>query len=366
MGSGGGGSSNTTTQVQQLPEFEQQYAQQNQDIAASIASQPFPNYQGQMIAGFSPQQTQGMQQAQDSSTAYQPYFQQAQTDLQQAAQPWNAQTAQQYMSPYAQAALQPQVQALQLQMAQQQHASDASSTQAGAFGDARNGVQNSLNNFYGNQSLNGLEAQGMNTAYNTGLSAYQNQQQVLGNAGAAEMNLGNAATNTGLAGAQGNFNMGTQQQQLSQEQLSNSYQQFINQTLWPQQGLNIRMSALSNSPYDTAQYLTQPPTNASASNLGAFAGIAGGLQNLLGGSGGSSSAQAPIGGTALTSDIRLKKNLKFVGRTKKGIPVYEYNYIWDDETNWIGVMAQDVREIIPEAVHELSDGTLIVNYERVG
>lgn len=295
MGGGsGGGQSNTNTQVQQIPEFEQQFAQANQDIAASIASQPYPTYQGQTIAGFSPQQTQGMQQVQDASTAYQPYLNKAEQYTQQATQPWDANTAAQYMSPYAQAALQPQIQALQNQFAQQQHQTDANATQAGAFGDARHGVQTSLNNFNDNQQLAGLEAQGMNTAYNTGLGAYQQQQQLLGNAGGQMANIGNQATTLGQQAGNANFQAGTQQQQLSQEQLTQSYQNFMNQYNQPLSNLNIRMSALSNSPYDVTQYQTQAPTNASASSLGAFSTIAG----LLGG-GGSGGSKAPIGGTPI-------------------------------------------------------------------
>lgn len=296
MGSSGGGSQNTTTQVEQLPAFEQQFAQQNQDIAASLASQPYPTYSGQLIAGMTPQQTQGMQQAQDASTAYQPYLNAGSAYTQAAAQPWDAQTAQQYMSPYAQAALQPQVQALQLQEGQQQQATNAQATQAGAYGDARQGVQTSLNNFYGNQALNNLEATGMNTAYNSGLGAYQQQQQILGNVGSSLANMGSQATTLGEAGAQANFNAGTQQQQLNQQQLTESYNNFLNQTNWGQNELGLRESALSNSPYNNTNYTSLAPSNATASNLGAFSSLAGAAQNLLGGSNGNSQV-APAGGT---------------------------------------------------------------------
>jgi len=361
-GSSGGGSQNTTTQVQQIPEFEQQFAQSNQDIAASLASQPYPTYQGQLIAGFNPQQTQGMQQTQNASTAYQPYLNAAAGYTQAAAQPWNAQTAQQYMSPYAQSALQPQIEALQQQEATQQNQTNAQATQAGAYGDARQGVQTGLNNFYGNQALNNIEATGMNQAYNTGLGAYQQQQQTLGNVGTALMNEGNAATNTGIAGAQANFQAGTQQQQLQQQQLSEAYQNFLNQTNWGQNELGLRESALSGSPFNNLNYTSLAPTNASANNISAFSSLAGAAQNLLSPSGNSSSA--PIGGTPISSDIRLKKNITRLGMTPKGIPLYSYNYLWDDELH-IGVLAQQIEEIIPEAVIINEHGFRSVNYRRV-
>lgn len=283
MSGGGGGGQNTTTQVQQIPEFEQQYAQQNQDIAASLASRPYPTYQGQMIAGFSPQQQMGMQQVQDASTAYQPGLQQAQNMVSNSAQQWSPQAAQQYMNPYAMAFLAPQLQQLAIQQGQQQLGIDRNATQAGAFGDARHGVAQGLQNFYGNLAQNDLVAQGMNHAYDTGLQAFQQgQQQQLG-AGTQMGQLAAANQTLGLAGGNANFSTGSQQQQLSQEQLTNAYQNFQNQTQWPITGLNLRMAALANSPFNMTQYTTQPPANASAANLGGIASLAGAAGNLFGG-----------------------------------------------------------------------------------
>jgi hypothetical protein len=41
------------------------------------------------------------------------------------------------------------------------------------------------------------------------------------------------------------------------------------------------------------------------------------------------------------SDERLKQNIKFLG-TREGINIYSYNYTWDQETKYIGVMAQEI------------------------
>lgn len=293
-GGGSGGGQNTTTQVQQIPAFEQQFAQANQNIAASIGSQPYPTYQGQLIAGFTPQQQQGMQMAGQAATSYQPDLGTGEAMTLGASNQWNPQTAMQYMSPYAQAALQPQVQALQLQQAQQQHAIDANATQAGAFGDARNGVATALNNFYGDQALSGLEAQGMNTAYNTGLGAFQNDQSRLLAAGNQLGQMGGQQQGLGETGAQSLFGAGSQAQQLTQTQLTEAYNNFLNQVNWPQNELNLRMSALSNSPYGNINYTTLAPNNSSAQNVGGFSALAG----LLGG-GSSGGKLAPVGGTTI-------------------------------------------------------------------
>lgn len=65
-------------------------------------------------------------------------------------------------------------------------------------------------------------------------------------------------------------------------------------------------------------------------------------------------------GMSLFSDERLKKNIRRVGQTDEGAPVYTYQYVWGGPT-MMGVMAQDV----PEAAEMDSSGFLRVNYDRV-
>jgi len=284
--------SQTVTQVQDIPAWAQTAGQQNYQLAESLASQPYPTYSGQLIAGFTPQQTQGMAMAGTAATAAQPDLSQAESYTNQAATPWSASAAQQYMSPYAQAVLAPQLQQANIQLGQQQMATNANATEAGAFGDARNGVANALNNYYGNQNIANIEATGMNTAYNTGLSAYQAQQGVLGQAGSQMANIGGLQQSTGETGANALFGAGSQQQQLTQQQLTESYNNFMNQTLWPTQGLNEQISALANTPYTQTNYTSLPPANSTASNLGGFSSITGLLGSLLG-SGSSSSGGTP-------------------------------------------------------------------------
>jgi hypothetical protein len=74
-----------------------------------------------------------------------------------------------------------------------------------------------------------------------------------------------------------------------------------------------------------------------------------------------------LGGAALMSDIRTKENIKSLGYEYKGLPVYEYEYKpeWKAEAGhgkFIGVMAHEVEEIMPEAVITRPDGYKMVNY----
>lgn len=66
---------------------------------------------------------------------------------------------------------------------------------------------------------------------------------------------------------------------------------------------------------------------------------------------------------ALFSDKRLKTDIKKVGKTNDGLPVYTYKYKGDDVTQ-MGVMAQDVEKKTPSAVRTLG-GFKAVDYTKV-
>ena len=55
------------------------------------------------------------------------------------------------------------------------------------------------------------------------------------------------------------------------------------------------------------------------------------------------------GGPPPASDTRLKRDIAQVGEVDNGINLYRYRYLWSD-TTYVGVMAQEVAEVIPEAV----------------
>lgn len=63
------------------------------------------------------------------------------------------------------------------------------------------------------------------------------------------------------------------------------------------------------------------------------------------------------------SDSRLKENIKYHD-TKNGFKRYFYNYI-GDKTKYLGVMAQEVRKMLPEAITE-EKGFMKVNYAMLG
>jgi hypothetical protein len=69
----------------------------------------------------------------------------------------------------------------------------------------------------------------------------------------------------------------------------------------------------------------------------------------------------PVGG----SDVRLKHKISKIGSFCEGIGLYRYRYRWSD-TEYVGVMAQEVARIRPDAVTRGADGFLRVDYARLG
>jgi hypothetical protein len=75
---------------------------------------------------------------------------------------------------------------------------------------------------------------------------------------------------------------------------------------------------------------------------------------------------SPTPGTSpAPSDARLKRDVVKVDRLENGIGLYRYRYIWSDQA-YVGVMAQEIAEIVPEAVVRGADGYLRVDYARLG
>ena len=65
------------------------------------------------------------------------------------------------------------------------------------------------------------------------------------------------------------------------------------------------------------------------------------------------------------SDIQLKHDVVRVGTVADGIGLYRFQYNWSDQV-YVGVMAQEVQAVRPDAVMRGRDGYLRVDYGRIG
>lgn len=69
-------------------------------------------------------------------------------------------------------------------------------------------------------------------------------------------------------------------------------------------------------------------------------------------------------GTIL-SDRRLKRDIRKIGETRDGLNLYEFEYKWGGGRQ-VGVMADEVEKVMPEAVMTGADGFKRVNYSMLG
>ena len=70
------------------------------------------------------------------------------------------------------------------------------------------------------------------------------------------------------------------------------------------------------------------------------------------------------GGGTYLSDRRFKRNIEHIATRLDGLKVYLFEYIFSPVKH-VGLMAQEVRELYPDAVVERDDGVLLVNYGKV-
>lgn len=181
-------------------------------------------------------------------------------------------------------------------------------------------------------------SQGLSQGLGMAANDFQRQsvEQQLGATGALGGVLGQIMGNQEAAlGAQDRI------QQQEQNELDSQYQNSL-------LGQNADFDALSNY-------------------LSVISGIAG-----LGGQGTATQQQKPgmmgiLSGIAglgsMFSDRRLKEDVKRVGQTDDGVPIFTYRYKGSDQVH-MGVMAQDVAQVRPDAVSE-RHGYLAVDYGAI-
>jgi hypothetical protein len=307
----------TTSQQTNTPSpFVQNAGQTAFGFAQNLANQPFAApLQG--TAGFTPQQAQSFAQIgrlASAPNANNPFYDAISNDfaaygaapaghvgapsvLGQNIDPRTA-DLNQYIDPNLQLELNPTLAEItrQAQIAKYGPGGvGANATAAGAFGDARQGVENAN----ADEAAMRQAAQATAGAYQT---AFQNASALRGtdisnlintqtqNAGLNEQALsrllgsGNALTNlaqyttgTGLSLAQALGQAGTAQQQLAQQQLNSLYNQQLQDVLGPYQyqvpALNSTLAALT--PTQPSTQTVQQPNNAGWNLLGSLFGSVG-------------------------------------------------------------------------------------------
>jgi hypothetical protein len=331
----GGKTSTTTQSVQIPPEVLARYNAVNAR-AEQVAQQPFQQYPGQFVASLTPVQQQGIQQASQAATLAQPYYGLGTAYTMAGGQSVGPLTRGQigyYESPYTEAVAAPTYAALRQQQGQELAQQQANAIRSGAAFGERSGLERA--NLMRQQTLGTAQAlapiyqQGYGQAVQTaagqqGVIAQDLQRQLA--AGQQIAGLGTGAQQAALQGAQAALQAGTAEQQTQQADLTARYQQFLQERGYP---------------FQVAQFL---------------ANIAMGTGAL---SGSTTTTTQP---QPFFSDRRLKHDVKQIGKTNDGLPIYAFKYNGSEQTQ-IGLMAQDVEKKKPEAVG-LAAGFKTVDYEK--
>jgi hypothetical protein len=104
---------------------------------------------------------------------------------------------------------------------------------------------------------------------------------------------------------------------------------------------------------------------ASLGGGGIHRGGGGGGPHIGGGGGGGVHRGGGGGGRGRRSDIALKHDVTLLGRLPNGIGFYRFSYN-DSDKAYVGVIAQEVQTVAPEAVARGEDGYLRVFYDKIG
>jgi hypothetical protein len=311
-------------------------------MAREATSRPYEQYTGQLVAGLTPSQTQGISNINAAQGMALPAIQRGMQYTEQAAQGITPEMYDRFYSPYVKDVANTTFGNLMESQAQQQSNLKSGAIQAGAFGGDRGGIAQS--EMARQQQLG--NAMAMSNIYNQGYGQAMGLagQQVanLGSMGQQIAGLGAGAQASVLQGAQAQMAAGAQQQATEQARLQGAYEQWMQRQAYP---------------YQQAQF---------------FANIA---QGLGAGAGGTSSTTAPapnmfsqilggvgaIGSIYGASDERVKENIQAVGTLNDGQTIYRYNFKGSPKTE-IGLLAQEVEHRKPGSVAQIK-GLKMVDYK---
>lgn len=226
----------------------------------------------------------------------------------------------------------------------------------------------------GDAGVNAARGWITNTLGRTGSNPYIDQM-------VNQTGLDTANTINASLGTRGNVGGSVQQHilanELAKQELGLRYNDYNNQQ---QLQANAAGLAPGLAAADTIQIqpLLAAANSASGLPMDAASQYAGGIGGLLGQynttksstpwgpallGAAASAAGAYFGGKS--SDIRLKEDIRHVGQTNAGLPIYTYRYKGDPMVH-MGVMAQDVAQSQPEALGPLINGEyMTVKYGEV-
>ena len=318
------------TVTSQIPEYFKEIQERTLRTAENVFTQPYVGYQGQRIAQLSPQE---QQVANVFSNQILP---QAGQLAQIGAQTFDTATAQQYMNPFTNNVIQSTISDLGEAYAMGDRALSARAVGAGAFGGTREGVERAI-------SRERFQDQVADTSGRLRQAGFESGAQRFAADRAAQLGAAQAQL-SGLAGAAAGLGQaGSLSRGIEQANLTEAYRDFIEAREYPAGQVRQMIGALAGAPIRTYGEERSAMIGTPVGAPSPFAQIVGAGQALSG-----------------FSDIRLKEDIKLIGKSPSGINVYNFKYKGNN-TTYQGVMAHQV----PHASSVHDSGYLIVDYSKV-
>ena len=250
------------------------------------------------------------------------------------AQTYDANTAATYANPYEDQVISGALGDLREAYGQTQKSMNASAIGAGAFGGSRQGIENVLGAERFIESAGDTSARLRQAGFESGANRFMQDR-------AAQ--LQSAQSQIGALGqsAAGLQQFGAQARGIEQAGLAENYRDFIEEREYGAGQIRQMVGALSGAPIRSYGEERSGSVGTPVAGPSTFGQVAGAL-------------------TAIQSDIRLKDDIKLVGKSPSGIKIYNFKYKGNDK-KYQGVMAHQV----PHASIVNDEGYLMVDYNKL-
>ena len=314
-----------------IPEYFKEIQERTLRTAENVFSQPYTAYTGQRIAQLDPSEIQ-------AENIYKNQIIPQSGQLANIAnQTYDTATAQAYANPYENQVISGALTDLSDAYGQSRKAMSAQAIGAGAFGGERQGIENVLGQERYLDSVADTSARLRQAGFESGANRFMADR-------AAQM--GGATTQLGAlqSASQGLQAFGQSARGIEQAGLAEGYRDFIEEREYPAGQIRQMVGALSGAPIRSYGEERSGSVGTPVGGPSVFGQVTG----------------AALAGAQFMSDVRLKKDIKLVGKSPKGIKIYNFKYLGDDKT-YQGVMAHQV----PQASVANEFGYLMVDYSKL-
>jgi len=313
-----------------IPPYFKEIQERTLRTAENVFSQPYTAFTGQRIADLDPMEVQAANVYKNQILPQSGQL----ADI--GAQTYDTATAATYANPYQDQVISGALGDLEEAYGQTQKGMNAQAIGAGAFGGERQGIENVLGRERYLDTVGDTSARLRQAGFESGANRFaQDRAAQLQSAQSQIGALGSSAA--GLAG------FGTQARGIEQAGLAEGYRDFIEEREYAGGQVKQMIGALSGAPIRSYGEERSGSVGTPVAGPSTFGQVAG----------------AGLAAYQL-SDIRLKEDIKLVGKSPKGIKIYNFKYKGDNK-KYQGVMAHQV----PQASIANKFGYLMVDYNKL-